>query len=189
MKILKPYIPNKTKNKIKQVILSTYESAIYLFKKGPLLKKKVSHVVFVCKGNVCRSAFAEYFMRSRYLGDSIMIESCGLNVENKVPSPDMAIKIGHELGVDLVSHQSKSYMACDLAGANLILPMEYPQYVQLLELFPEYKDKIYLLNHFTPWPQRFNINIYDPYGSGKTEFVSCFRQIQLAIEHLLLAIR
>lgn len=123
-------------------------------------------------------------MRSHLSVNSVKVESCGLNVCYEGHSPAIAMKVSEDFGVDLRSHLSKNYTSCDLNNADFIVPMEYPQYLQLIELYPEFKSKIHLLRDFFPWPQRLACNIYDPYGLGEAEYSQCFDDIRKALDRL-----
>ena len=182
--VFKKFLPKSAKRRLKLILKTFFESCLYLSKGKKKFKINSIHIVFVCQGNVCRSAFAEYYLRSIASNSAVLVQSCGLNVHHNGPSPDLAIEVGRAFGVDLKPHFSKSYTDCDLAKADLIIPMEYSQYLHLLALFPIYKEKILLLKSFAAWPHRLACNIYDPYGLGKGEFADCFSQIQAAIDRL-----
>jgi protein-tyrosine phosphatase len=111
-------------------------------------------------------------------------ESCGLEVGQSNESPPEAVKIGREFGVELTPHRSKSIDGCDLGHADLIIPMEFEQYLQLVAMFPDRRGKIRLLRDFAQWPERHMCNIYDPFGLGEHEFRLCFRKIADALEGL-----
>ena len=89
-----------------------------------------------------------------------------------------------EFGVNLSEHYSKDLECCDLGKANLIVPMEYWQYVRLIAIFPEYKGKIKLLRDFHLWPARLFCNIYDPFGLGEEGYRRCFLGMQKAVDGL-----
>jgi protein-tyrosine phosphatase len=144
----------------------------------------VRHIVFVCKGNLCRSSFAEYYLKLLLSDQTIKIESCGLDVDQGGFSPQDAVMVGKEFGVDLSMNYSKGLAACDLPNADLIVTMEYKQYRRLKNIFPENTKKIRLLGEFLPWPECLRCNIFDPYGLGPIEFRKCFRDIQRALNIL-----
>ena len=183
--IVKKIIPGKLKLAVKQTRRILFEGTQYFFIRDKVAREKFCHIVFVCQGNVCRSAFAEYYLRSHLSVNSVKIESCGLDVHHEGASPSLAIKVSGDFGIDLMSHLSKSYTSCDLNNADLIVPMEYPQYLQLIELYPEFKNKIHLLRDFSPWPQRLACNIYDPYGLGDATISQCFGDIKKALDRLV----
>jgi protein-tyrosine phosphatase len=142
------------------------------------------HIIFVCKGNICRSAFAEHYLRRQVPDGTLRIESCGLDVDQGTFPPAMAVRVAREFGLDLALHRSKGLVACDVHNADLVLPMEFWQYLRLTAMFPDEKGKIRLLRDFAPWPVRLFCNIHDPYGFGENEFRRCFRRLQKALDGL-----
>ena len=183
---LKALLPRSLKRSVTRLYRNIQESFAYQLAKPAGAPHRITHVVFVCKGNICRSAFAEYYLRSILDEghENIRIESCGLDVDQGFVSPPEAVQAAREFGLDLTGHRSKGAAACDLRNADLIVPMEYGHYRRLLALYPQYKDKIRLLRDFAPWPQRIFCNIHDPYGLGLKEFRRCFRMIHFSLDGL-----
>ncbi|OGT97066.1 MAG: hypothetical protein A2X80_05100 [Geobacteraceae bacterium GWB2_52_12] len=139
------------------------------------------NVVFVCKGNVCRSAYAEYFMRTLSSPDSLNVASCGLDVRRSDAAPPEARRVAARKGLDLDGHRSKSYEACDLGQADLILAMEFWQYRMLAEMLPHKQQSIRLLREYAPFPENLLCNISDPFGRSESTFERCFAQIERAV--------
>jgi len=165
-------------------IRNIFESFAYYLNRKPHGDPNPRHVILVCRGNICRSAFAEHYLKTKLSGEFAKIESCGTDVNRSTDSPPNAVKVAAEFGVDLSRHASKGMNACDLEGGDLILPMEYSQYRDIKKLYPKYKNKVKLLKEFAPLPQRLFCNIYDPFGLSDDEFRRCFREIQIALDGL-----
>lgn len=165
----------------KLLVRNAYESVLYRFARSKRVSRDTTKIVFVCMGNICRSAFAEFFMKSELKDNSLLIESCGLNVDVRTPSPIDAISAAKSFGLDLSGHVSKGLECCNLENADLILAMEFRQYRRLMELFPHKKENIKLLREFAPFPENMLCNINDPYGQSVATFEKCFKQIQRAI--------
>lgn len=138
-------------------------------------------IVFVCTGNICRSAFAEKLLKEGTDDRFPTIESCGLDVEVRSPSPYEAVLAADKIGLDLRNHLSKGTKCCDLEGADLILAMEYWQYCKLVESFPNKRRQIKLLREFAPFPENILCNIADPFGHNERAFEKCFAQIRRSI--------
>jgi protein-tyrosine-phosphatase len=66
-----------------------------------------SHLVFVCQGNINRSAFAEAYARSVFPPE-MSISSCGLHTNVHRPSPPQSVAVAADLGVDISRHRSRS---------------------------------------------------------------------------------
>ncbi len=180
---LKQLIPQEAKRAVKRMSRNVWDSGQYRVLCRGVKGEIPQHVIFVCKGNICRSAFAEHYFRNR-LNGRLKIESCGLDVDKGVPPPLGAVQAADRFGVDLRSHQSKGLGACDIARADLILSMELWQYRRLVILFPEKKTNIRLLREFAPGPSGLLCNIFDPYGLPAKYFDACFHLIQIALNRL-----
>ena len=191
LSMIKGMLPRPLKREVRRLVQNAWESPAYRITRRRPTDGTVRHVVFVCKGNICRSAFAEYYFRSVVPEGTLRIESCGIDVNQGDFSPPEAVKVSREFRIDLSGHHSKGIAACDLQNADLIVPMEYGQYLRLTTLRPESKGKVSLLRDFAPWPERTLCNIYDPYGLGESEFRRCFLILQRALDglkdHLLAA--
>lgn len=189
---IKKYIPNPVKRTIKRLARNIVESVQYYVTSGHRLcflrppgNRTISSIIFVCKGNVCRSAFAE--LRLRYLLDSksVQVDSCGIDVDQGDYAPVDSVSVATEYSCSLEGRRSKGLSGCDFQSADLICPMEYRQYKRLLQLYPEKKENIVLLRNLAPFPWRLFCNIDDPYGLGIKEF----RRVYRLIDRSLLQIR
>jgi protein-tyrosine phosphatase len=173
-----------TKTIIKHLLRNVRDSILYSFYRKKSSPRHISKVVFVCKGNICRSAFAEHLMRVETKAKSLSIESGGLDVYMRTLSPKEAINTAKAFGVDLDVHLSKGLEYCDLENADLILAMEFWQFKKLRQLYPKRWDHIMLLREFTPFPENLLCNIDDPYGQSESTFRRCFMQIRGAVRNL-----
>lgn len=138
-------------------------------------------IMFVCKGNVCRSAFAEYYMRRTMVDKTLRVRSCGLDVTVCSAAPDTALSVARRKGLNLELHRSKGYETFDFDNVELILAMEFSQYRALVELFPHKKKQIRLLREYAPFPENLLCNIHDPFGKSENIFEDCFSQIERAV--------
>jgi len=184
--MLKQLIPHPLKRTVKRALHNTWDSTRYCCSKGNLESgvRSRRHVIFVCKGNICRSAFAEYYLKRELSDETLLVESCGLDVDQGFASPPEAVRVAKEFDLDLEIHRSKGLSSCDLQTADLILPMEFRQYQRLKAMFPGKQSRIRLLRDFAPWPDCLLCNIDDPYGSDEDEFRRCFKRIQRSLDGL-----
>jgi protein-tyrosine phosphatase len=177
--VIKQCIPGRVKRSVKRFARNVIDSARYYSVSGrffcggtpPAFGQKAVNIIFVCKGNICRSAFAEARLR-QLLGavETIRIDSCGIDVDQgNFPPPD-SVSVAEEFSCSLAGRRSKGLAACGIAEADLIFPMEYGQYKQLIHRYPEKKEQIILLRSVAPFPQCLFCNIPDPYGLGAAEF-------------------
>ena len=79
----------------------------------------IDRLVFVCKGNICRSAYAEAVARSMGI-DSI---SCGIDAVIGAPANEQAIKISAMRGFDLSKHKTTTVQSLTFKESDLLISM------------------------------------------------------------------
>lgn len=189
---IKAHIPNLLKRNCKGFIYNIVNSLQYyagsgrfLFRGSPLGNKKVSKIIFVCKGNVCRSAFAEDRLKYLLDSDKVHIDSCGVDVDQGSFPPHDSVTIAAEFSCALAVRRAKRLAECDMEGADLILAMEYWQYKRLVQLYPGKKENILLLRSVAPFPYCLFCNIADPFGWGEKEFRKVYRLVDQALGQIV----
>lgn len=130
---------------------------------------KVDRIVFVCKGNICRSAFAEIVACSM----NINAVSCGLDTSEGAQANSVAMSVAASMGFDLSKHRTRMIEALHVTKSDLLVAME-PW--QLLRLMSIYGDK-YQYTLIGLWGMPVKPYIHDPYGCSDEYFYSCFRYI------------
>src|SRR3712207_2545930 len=90
---------------------------------GQVHWRQVRRLVFVCEGNICRSAYAE----ARAKGSGFESVSFGLGTQGGDESPPLMIQLASEAGLDLAGHRSRSPASVGLESTDLILAMEPAQ--------------------------------------------------------------
>lgn len=86
----------------------------------------MTHVLFVCTGNTCRSPLAEALLR-RKLADrgveGVSVSSAGTGAWEGAPASEGAYLVGLEHGLDLSDHRARLLSREVAAAATLILTM------------------------------------------------------------------
>jgi len=139
----------------------------------------------VCKGNVCRSPFAEYYLKSRIDRRAIRIDSCGIDVNQGGSPPDDAVRAALGYGIDLQQSVSKSIKNIDISAFNAILVFDMSTLSLILRDYPQVAHKAFLLRKLSTVPQNMFCNIDDPYGQGLKEFKRCYENIIQAVDSLV----
>lgn len=133
-----------------------------------------SPILFICTGNLCRSPFAEAYMR-------LQLEQAGAYAEcfsrgllaipgRKVPEP--ALKVAREFGVDLSHHVSQTLLAPDLDRAMMVMVMEAGQRQHLSKMRPAHIGKVMMLSQPCG-----GVKIDDPMGSNEETFRRVYGEI------------
>jgi len=143
--------------------------------------ESVKRLVFVCKGNICRSAYAEAVARALEI-ESI---SCGIHTGNGLPANEDAIRTAAMKGVDLTEHRTTPIQSLVFGHGDLLLVME-PWQIKYLgqELGKECRCSLLGL-----WGNPVNPHIQDPFGSSPAYFNSCFNYIEKSVHEIARKIR
>jgi len=102
----------------------------------------------VCAGNLCRSPFAEGYMRERLARAGVEAEvfSRGLLALPNQRPPAQAQEAARDFGVDLSGHVAQPLLGADLDRAGLVLVMSQQQRQHLARMRPAVIGKVFLLS-------------------------------------------
>ena len=142
--------------------------------------ERPQRIVFVCRGNICRSSFAEGWVRRHW--PHIETASAGVHVRHANPAPDAAIEAAQRLGIDLREHRSKSIQSLPQVDRTLYIVFE-PWHAEdeAMRARPDAAGTFEL----GAWNRPRRAIIQDPYGRDVATFISCYRQIVAALERLM----
>lgn len=177
-------------SRLKRGLVDLYWSFRGPYIRVPAFPPQPQSVLFVCKGNICRSPFAERFAAKLEKDGAlshITFGSAGLHVRKPLPPPEHAIRVAGEFGVDLETHRSQPISTDLVESYDVILAMEVWQYEELRALFPLKQEKMFLLPLLDPAGLGEEkgyaaFNIRDPYGGAPHAFQQCFWRIGRCIE-------
>ncbi len=109
-------------------------------------------LLFVCTGNICRSAMAEAFaedlLGSRNGECEVLISSAGLEAEEGQPPPTEVVEVMHEFGLDVAGHRARPLLESDIEDSDLILAMAMHNSSRLLTRHQEAVEKVFTLKEF-----------------------------------------
>jgi len=144
-----------------------------------LPRDKISRVLILCQGNLCRSPFATALL-SRDRPD-LETRSAGFSARDGEPADATATRVAEGLGLNLHSHRTRRARELDAGWADLILVMEGRHMLELQRRWPDAVPRARLLGDFLPTgPHR----IADPWGHPDEVFKHTFAQIRAALERL-----
>ena len=142
-------------------------------------------VLFLCKGNICRSAFAEAVARTLVDGRRHWeFRSAGLEAGEGSPSPEAAVRVAREFGVDLESHRSRAVQSGDFSASDVVFVMEPGQKSQALERARSVHPGIALLGAFCGNGAHRPV-IGDPFGHDDAAYRLAFARIVDAVGTIL----
>ncbi len=139
--------------------------------------RQVRRLVFVCLGNINRSAFAG----AAALRRGAQAVSIGLSTSTGAPATDQAMRCAARFGLDLAAHTATDISDYEFVAGDLLLVMEIRHVHRLIGqgIAPE---AIALLGN---WSSPHRIHLHDPHTLSDSYYRSCFALIQSAVDQLV----
>ncbi|MCI4590852.1 phosphotyrosine protein phosphatase [Sphingobium sp. BYY-5] len=141
---------------------------------------QVKRLVFVCQGNICRSAFADVAAQRAGLRTT----SFGLSTTTGRPAHPPAIAAAQMLGHDLLAHRAIDVADYMPEEGDLLLVMEVRQ-LHRLATDPQLARLPRML--LGRWTRPLLPHLHDPYGLDDRYMTQCLRRIERAIGRLVIA--
>ena len=138
----------------------------------------VRRAVFVCHGNICRSAFAHM----EAVRHGMRVASLGLSTSTGGRSPTQALAASQRAGVDMSAHRATSWPDFKVRPGDLFLVMEVRQAHEVRRrLGPRNDVQVALLGMWCAPPRP---HLHDPYRLGDAYFDTCFVHVRQAVARL-----
>lgn len=146
-------------------------------------------IMFVCTGNICRSAMAECILKDKIhqkaYTNAVRVCSSGVSAyTGDIPTDEAISVMEDEYNLDLTTHRATNIEDSNVTHMDLILAMTVRHKFFLISMYPQLKDKIFTLREYVGASEN-DLNIDDPYGYGKNVYSDCARQINDCIDELL----
>jgi protein-tyrosine-phosphatase/predicted ATP-grasp superfamily ATP-dependent carboligase len=130
-------------------------------------------VLFLCYGNINRSALAHAYALQRF-GPQLMLASAGFHSHDGRPADPVMQEVAARMGVSLADWSSHTLTAKLVNDAELILAMEVEHLHRLEQLHPGSRHKACLLDAQGEIP--------DPYGKAPAQYEQVARRVQKAVD-------
>ena len=132
-------------------------------------------VLFICLGNICRSAAAngimEQFVEREGLQDKIKIDSAGTYGGHAGELPDSRMRAAAANRGYSLTHRSRKVREDDFYDFNMLIVMDDSNYENVARLAPErkYLNKVYRFVEFSRNHPQWSY-VPDPYYEGHEGF-------------------
>jgi protein-tyrosine-phosphatase len=147
---------------------------------------RLSSIVFVCHGNICRSAYAAVRLRTLLAvrGGEVVVYSAGFLGPDGKPAPHDAVAAARRRGLDLSKHRSAKFDRA-IHAADAIVVMERWQAQAIRAEFGHGMPMpiVIALGDLDPEPFSHQA-IRDPYGHPAAFFDDCFERIDRCVARL-----
>ena len=167
-----------------------YDNLYMLLKliEGDKLKMKI---MFICTGNICRSAMAEGYMKKVVKEQKLDIDVCssGIYGEEGCKASYLAKEAMSEYGVNLDSHVAKITSKTNIKDMDLILCATAGHKRILLQMYPDLSEKIYTMKEYAYDDERKKQDISDPWGYDITVYRRCASELVDSIDNIVRRIK
>ncbi len=140
------------------------------------MNNNLPKIIVVCFANYCRSPVAEVIIQEKYKNKAI-VSSAGLK---PLPTSEMdkrSRKYLETIGIQPALHMPRKFESFNAKEANLILALDMLILSELNRKFPNYRQKIKLLNFKKPL-ERLN----DPFQFDEERYFEMMNKIKRVIE-------
>ena len=145
------------------------------------------NIMFICTGNICRSAMAHWMLqkRAKEQNKDIKVYSCGVYAENGDTPTKEAIEVMKEYNVDLTKHKATNIKNSNIEEMDVILCATLNHKNMVISMYPELKDKVFTMKEYAGFPSN-DLNISDPWSYGIDVYKNCAKEINQCIDKILL---
>jgi protein-tyrosine-phosphatase len=137
-------------------------------------------VLFLCYGNICRSAFAGAYWNLSGRAGLTHAESAGFYPKPDRRAPRRIALLAKKLGVDLANHRSRVVDTAAIERATAIFVMDGRNLDDLLTAYPQVRAKAWLLGPFGGFGW-----IPDPYLLPEMDAGESLRHVKESIDGIL----
>ena len=132
-------------------------------------KEIVNLILFVCTGNTCRSPLAAALARTH----GVDAQSAGLDADRGDPATPEAQYAAERRGADLSSHEARNVYPGLIREATRVYAMTDWHAQQLIRRYPQYAERIRVLDPPIP----------DPYGRDAAAYEECASALLAAMHN------
>jgi len=154
----------------------------HLQRRGRKAAIRATRILFVCKGNICRSPFAEAALRA-LAQDGFEVRSAGYYPVPSRACPEYAVLAATELGIDLSEHRSRVLDAETADWADAVFCFDFENEETLRARFPRLIPK---LNYLGALDAAEPLEVADPFAQGMDQFRATYRRIFRLTERICL---
>jgi len=144
-------------------------------------------IVFVCFGNIMRSAMAEQWMIRAMHEDhrhDIEVSSAGMHATSGNSAHPWAQLAAEGAGLSLANHRAQLLTQEMVDETDALLAMDFQNKAELLAQYPDAADRVFMLSAYAD-PPMTGREIPDPYFGDEEKTRACCGVIEVCVRRLL----
>ena len=143
-------------------------------------------IMFICTGNICRSAMADGLMKKLVKDNNKEIEvySCGVFAEDGDRPTFNAIEAISEYEVDLKNHRATNIRSSNIKDMDIILCATVSHKNNVIYMYPKLKEKIFTMKEYAEFDAN-DLDIPDPWGYDIETYRFCASTINKCLEKII----
>lgn len=145
-------------------------------------------VMFVCTGNICRSAMAEGILKKIAVDKKLNLKvySCGIYAEDGDNATYNAIYVAREYDIDISSHRATNIRNSKIQEMDIILCATKSHRDSVIYMYPNLQGKVYTIKEYAEFDDNGkDIDIKDPWGYDVEIYNNCMIEIQRCLEEII----
>lgn len=142
-------------------------------------------VMFICTGNICRSAMAEGLLKKIVKDNNSDIEtySCGIYAEDGDYATYNAIEVAKYYDVDISKHRATNIKNSKIDEMDLILCATNSHKNMVISMYPNLTTKVYTMKEYAKIDEEGkDMDIKDPWSYDMDVYSRCIQEINTCLE-------
>lgn len=143
-------------------------------------------IMFICTGNICRSAMADALMKklAKDSNKDIEVYSCGIFAEDGDMPTFNAVEAIKEYDVDLKLHRATNIRNSRIEDMDIILCATVSHKNNVINMYPNLKDKIFTIKEYADYDKN-DLDIPDPWGYDIETYKFCASTISKCLNKII----
>lgn len=147
-------------------------------------------IMFICTGNICRSAMAHAFLKNKVKDKDIEVYSCGTHAYDGDTVPYYTIEAMKDYDIDITNHRATNIKNSKIEKIDIILCATIEHKMITLEMYPNLKDKVYTMKEYVGLDEEGkDPNVNDPWGYDLFTYRKCATEINEITDRIVEKIR
>lgn len=145
-------------------------------------------IMFICTGNICRSAMAEGMMKKLAKDNNLDLEicSCGIYAEDGDYATYNAIEASKYYDVDIKNHRATNIRNSKIKEMDIILCATESHKQSVLYMYPELKGKVFTMKEYAKLDKNGqDMDIKDPWGYDINVYQNCAKKIEECLTKII----